>query len=123
MSDFVERLRKEIKFSLPHNTVHIDLLGEAADRIEALEMHQRSMIAAVLGTIGGTVEGHLTSEINYLQRLRQLVKCEDRIEALEAALLNVYRNCEPTSAFARVKSIASAALAPACLAERQEQDK
>jgi hypothetical protein len=37
MSDFVERLRKEIKFSQPHNTVHIDLLGEAADRIEALE--------------------------------------------------------------------------------------
>jgi len=54
-------------------------------RMEALKLYEenkqlkasaRSMMATILSTIGGTVEGQPTSEINYLQRLRQLVEIE-----------------------------------------------
>lgn len=34
--------------------------------------------AAVVATVGGTVEGKPTHEGNYLQRLRELVACERR---------------------------------------------
>lgn len=41
-----------------------------------VEEGTRAMKSAVLYTVGGTVEGHPTSAINYLQRLRQLVRIE-----------------------------------------------
>lgn len=51
-------------------------------RDEALA-RERGQMVAVLHTIGGEVEGHPTSAIDYLQRLRALVAIE---EALQAAV-------------------------------------
>jgi hypothetical protein len=49
--------------------------------MEALRLYEenavlRSVIASIVYTVGGTVEGHPTHEINVLQRLRQLVEIE-----------------------------------------------
>jgi len=46
------------------------------EEIERLKASARSTMAAILDTIGGTVDGQPTSEINYLRRLRQLVEIE-----------------------------------------------
>lgn len=35
-----------------------------------------SVVRSIVHTVGGTVEGHPTSEINVLQRIRQLVEIE-----------------------------------------------
>lgn len=43
----------------------------------------RSMMAAILDTIGGIVEGSPTHELNYLQRLRELVKAEREVAELK----------------------------------------
>ena len=50
-------------------------------RMEALRLFEenealRGTIKAIVHTVGGTVEGRPTHEINILQRLRQLVEIE-----------------------------------------------
>jgi hypothetical protein len=85
MSDFVERLRKQIKFSMPHNTVHIDLLGEAADRIEALEsalaqrkellgmldyLENSARIKDITGFVAPEVKMHNTDVENFAAEIR-----------------------------------------------------
>jgi hypothetical protein len=52
-------------------------------RMEALKLFEenqalRGRLKAIVHTVGGTVEGHPTHEINILQRLRQLVEIEKR---------------------------------------------
>lgn len=61
----------------------------------------RSTIAAITHTAGGEVEGHPTSVINVLQRIRQLVK-------IEAALASIANNtcCEGCQEAARVAKAA-----------------
>ena len=44
--------------------------------VKALRLELQTTLAAVIGTIGGTVENNPTSSINYLQRLRELVDFE-----------------------------------------------
>lgn len=60
--------------------------GEAAVLVAALDLSrgmERAQMSAILYEIGGTVEGRPTQSINYLQRLRQLVASEKKLEALE----------------------------------------
>jgi len=75
MSDLVKHARSYVANNAAESGADA-LIVELADRIEALEDAARAQMAAILGTIGGTVEGHPTSAINYLQRLRQLVEIE-----------------------------------------------
>lgn len=50
--------------------------AEIAEVMRQLKEQHDAMMAAILGTIGGTVEGEPTHEGNYLQRLRELVEIE-----------------------------------------------
>lgn len=43
-----------------------------------------AIIAAVLGAVGGTVEGNPTNAFNYLQRLRELAQVEVERDKLRA---------------------------------------
>lgn len=49
---------------------------QARTEIERLEAELKAVVLTVVRTIGGTVENHPTSSINYLQRLRELVEFE-----------------------------------------------
>jgi hypothetical protein len=60
---------------------HLDSPGflavQIAEAIDgAVKRTLDATVTAVVYTIGGTVEGHPTSSINYLQRLRELVAIE-----------------------------------------------
>ena len=58
-------------------------IAEAID--ENVRRDRNATVTAVVDTIGGTVEGHPTSSINYLQRLRELVAFEIAQKAIENA--------------------------------------
>ena len=57
-----------------------DLIDEIAAAIDEArqfgEEHWRSRTMAIVHTAGGTVEGHPTSSINILQRVRELLAVE-----------------------------------------------
>ena len=73
-------------------------LGEFMPMTEIEELEQRchlykqeteAMTHTVISIIGGLVEGRQTSRLNYLQRLRELVKIEREATILREALHNV----------------------------------
>lgn len=77
-----------------HLTACLAEMTDGRDALKAgLEMARlghRGTVTAVVATIGGTVEGHPTSSINFLQRLRELVaieaaRSETRRETIEEA--------------------------------------
>ncbi len=57
-----------------------NLLNEKESRIKVLEQELSALKFTIVTTIGGKVEGHPTSEINYLQRLRELVRKEKLLD-------------------------------------------
>ena len=82
--DLVERLRSW-HTSGETITGDVQLYLDAADEIERLRAQRaaaEAAISSVVHTVGGTVEGHPTSEINYLQRLRELIRAEDASSSL-----------------------------------------
>ena len=50
-------------------------------RAEIERLHKHAVIAAIVQTIGGEVEGHPTSSVNYLQRLRAVLADNEKLRA------------------------------------------
>ena len=79
--------------------MHLDIdLGELMPMTEIEELEQRchlykqyteAMTHTVISIIGGLVEGRPTNRLNYLQRLRELVKIEREATILREALHTV----------------------------------
>lgn len=61
-------------------TCWVDEAEELSTKLRTYEEYDRARMSALLKTIGGTVDGQPTSKINYLQRLRQLVKAEANVQ-------------------------------------------
>lgn len=117
---------------MPHDDVlrglRIDLATALRERDEA-KARERGQMTAVLHTIGGEVEGHPTSAIDYLQRLRALVATEKAFadarpqiesakymvekardcERAESALAAARRECTAARGWARIWKASAAA--------------
>ena len=61
--------------------------ADALDRAERAEAVLEGVENSIVDEIGGTVDGAPTNRLNYLQRIRQLVRAE-------AALAEAERKCE-----------------------------
>lgn len=47
---------------------------------------ERAAVSAVVSSVGGTVEGHPVSSINYLQRVRWLARLEAEVKKLDVGI-------------------------------------
>ena len=65
-----------------YNTALVDKIDGLQQEISKLKGSRTSMLL----TIGGAVDGQPTAEHNFLQRLRELVRCERQLMALERSL-------------------------------------
>lgn len=61
------------------------IMAEIQPEIDRLIEERDAIVSAVVGTIGGTVEGRPTNRLNYLQRLRELVRIERDTIGVEPA--------------------------------------
>lgn len=69
-------------------------LRAAERRIDGVEIAfdpDNARMSAILDTIGGTVEGYPTQSINYLQRLRELVRAEAELAVYREAKDSAYK--------------------------------
>jgi hypothetical protein len=64
----------------------IDENASLKARIEELRMNENAIKYSVVDTVGGIVEGMPTHELNYLQRLCELVEIEKQRDRLVAIL-------------------------------------
>lgn len=64
-------------------------IEELEQQCHLYKQETEAMTHAVISIIGGLVEGRPTNRLNYLQRLRELVKIEREATILREALHNV----------------------------------
>lgn len=72
--------------------LYVDHAAEVDDQVRAAR-RERNRLAA--STLGGFVEGAPTSEVNWLQRARALVRKEAALEAANARLRGLVRLARP----------------------------
>lgn len=80
---------------------YVALLEERVREIEVERDAKESTISMAVARLGGTVEGHPTHRINFLQRIDALRRIEKRIVELEAEPARIRRELEEAFVAAR----------------------